>query len=128
MADPDFKDPPRYVATAQEWAQLHVLLCPPGTKCFCGCRRTAHSLHHLLNRSQGGDDVPGNLVPLSGDGVALCHGALTTANRTYDYRTGEWIHPEQVRRRIGRKLCTYHLSYLDRKKGMAWVNKIYRLT
>lgn len=34
------------------------------------------SIHHVLPRSQGGDDVWENLVALCGDGVYGCHGAV----------------------------------------------------
>ncbi|MFI7191429.1 HNH endonuclease [Nocardia nova] len=42
----------------------------------CG-RRRAHSLHHLKNRSQGGEWSPQNCVWLCGDGVRGCHGWVT---------------------------------------------------
>jgi hypothetical protein len=121
----DFKNPPRYVASASEWGLLHLLLRPPGTTCLCGCGRLADSLHHLINRSQGGDDVVANLIPLAGDGTTLCHGALTSANRTLDERTQRWVHPEHVRQGVRRHLAPWHLQYMTDKKGMEWVERTY---
>lgn len=40
------------------------------------CGKPAKSLHHLLPRSLGGDDVADNLVGLCGDGTSGCHGAV----------------------------------------------------
>lgn len=39
---------------------------------ICGC--VNFTLHHVLSRSLGGDDVRENLVPLCGDGTSGCHG------------------------------------------------------
>lgn len=44
----------------------------------CGDGRVGVSLHHVVPRSQGGDDVVENLVPLCGDGTRGCHGLLET--------------------------------------------------
>lgn len=40
----------------------------------CGDTTRRRSAHHVLHRSQGGDDVRENLLVLCGDGVAGCHG------------------------------------------------------
>ena len=34
------------------------------------------SIHHILPRGQGGDDVWENLVPLCGSGTTGCHGGV----------------------------------------------------
>ena len=34
------------------------------------------SRHHLIPRSQGGDDIARNIVPLCGDGTRGCHGLV----------------------------------------------------
>lgn len=56
-----------------EWRELRALKLWPSCRC-CGGR--AHSLHHLVPRSRGGDDVAANLVGLCGDGTTGCHGAV----------------------------------------------------
>lgn len=40
------------------------------------CGRIDISIHHILPRSLGGDDVWENLVPLCGSGTHGCHGAV----------------------------------------------------
>ena len=34
------------------------------------------SIHHIIHRSQGGDDVWENLAPLCGSGTTGCHGGI----------------------------------------------------
>lgn len=63
----------RKVASPKQWAairadKLDVWLC---RICF---EAKAESLHHLVSRAQGGDDVPDNLVGLCGSGTTGCHG------------------------------------------------------
>ena len=73
---PDPKPRKRIVATKAEWAAIAEAKQGP---CRI-CRRvesngSVHSkiqLHHLIRRSQGGDDVPENIVPLCGE----CHRRL----------------------------------------------------
>lgn len=124
---PDPKTRARYIATVEEWSWLrrHLLLTHTGMSmpCFCGCRRFAGSLHHLYPRGQGGDDVPANLVPLSGDGTRACHGALTSGNRTTDY-IGV-CEPGEVAAGIGRNLQPHHLAYLRSRVGDWYVEKHY---
>lgn len=52
----------------------------------CGLKGTASrdggvlNRGHLVSRSQRGDDVDENIVPLCGSGTTGCHGALTDGN------------------------------------------------
>lgn len=46
-----------------------------GPEC-AACGAPAGSIHHVLPRGQGGDDVGANLVPLCGHGSDGCHGAV----------------------------------------------------
>lgn len=74
----------------------------------------ALSRHHLVPRSQGGDDVDANLVPVCGDGARGCHGHLE--NRTPGYR-------EQLRRHLHEA----ETGYVIGKKGEAWLDRHYPL-
>lgn len=106
---------------------LHATLCPPGTLCFCGCGRRAKSLHHLVNRTQGGSDDVDMLVPLAGDGTTLCHGAITTGNRTYDLRTSEYIDPRDVRVGIRAHMGERHVKAVLAVKSLDWLDRYYPL-
>lgn len=71
---PDWKPAARVKASPAEWTGLHEMF--DGVLCrVCGVAYK-ESLHHLVKRSQGGDDVFGNLVPVCGDGTRGCHGLL----------------------------------------------------
>ena len=62
----------RYVATPAEWELIRELKL---TGCrLCGRGPYLCSLHHIVPRSLGGDDVADNLVCLCGDGTRGCHG------------------------------------------------------
>lgn len=69
----------RKVADARTWTELRSEKLF-GERCRC-CGARADSLHHLVSRSRGGDDVADNLVPLCGDGTRGCHGSIE--RRTY---------------------------------------------
>jgi hypothetical protein len=112
------------VASEEDWERIRRSLLPFGTPCFCGCRRRAESLHHLVGRGQGGDDVLSNLVPLSGDGTRLCHGAITSANRTFD-SYGRAIEPDEVRRGIRENMGSHHVHYVTRVKSEQWLDDTY---
>lgn len=63
-----------------------VVVARDGGCCIrCGRWADGGSLHHRMLRSQGGRDVPANLVLLCGTGTTRCHG---------------WAHahPEEARR------------------------------
>lgn len=45
------------------------------------CGSVDFSIHHVLKRSQGGDDVRENLVALCGHGTAGCHGRIEAAEK-----------------------------------------------
>jgi len=66
----------RIVATKQEWAAIAELKQGPCRICrrveSNGSVHSTIELHHLVRRSQGGDDVPDNIVPLCG----ACHRKL----------------------------------------------------
>lgn len=86
----------RIFATTAEWERLRALKL---TGCrLCGRGPYLCTLHHIVPRSLGGDDVADNLVALCGDGTRGCHGlaearegetlaaladALTASERAY---------------------------------------------
>lgn len=74
------------------------------------CGETSRlSIHHVLPRSQMGDDVWGNLVCLCGDGVTGCHGDVE------HYRNG-------ARRILGMHILSERrdtVDYLAMKLGTA---------
>ncbi len=72
-AGPDPKPEPRVRASQGEWSGIHEFFAhAPCVHCGMAHR----SLHHILPRSQGGDDVIVNLAPLCGSGTTGCHGLL----------------------------------------------------
>lgn len=68
--------------------------------------------HHLVNRSQGGDDVDNNLVPLCGNGTMGCHGLVTER----DFETLAALRS---------RLKMNEILYIELKKGYEWLHKTY---
>lgn len=65
-------------ASKAEWAELYALKIGPCVVCrFLGRKQELRSsLHHVIAKSLGGEDVPENLVPVCGDGTTGDHGLL----------------------------------------------------
>jgi hypothetical protein len=57
---------------------------------ICEDART-QSIHHVVKRSQGGDDVPANLVGLCGDGTRGCHGRVEAREKAALRRLAEYL-------------------------------------
>jgi hypothetical protein len=70
---PDTKPQRRHRADTAEWKEIRARFADA---CCVSCGLAAESLHHVVPKSQGGDDVEANLVPLCGDGTRGCHGKL----------------------------------------------------
>lgn len=68
----------RVVAGASEWDRLHEAKDGPCLVCvWTGAEQLLpSSLHHVVPRSQGGDDCEENLIPLCGDGTKGHHGLV----------------------------------------------------
>lgn len=67
----------RKVAGPKQWAALRTeKLTGESCRCCAGASSLPLSLHHLVSRSLGGDDVADNLAPLCGDGTRGCHGRV----------------------------------------------------
>lgn len=122
---PDPKPGKKHRADTKEWGELRSVLLPRGAFCACGCGRRAHSLHHLVGRDQGGDDVIENLVPLAGSGTTLCHGAVQYGQRTWDAAQGVYVDPEVVARGIRKRMTKDAERYIIEKKGGWWLEKVY---
>lgn len=81
------------------------------------CGQPASNMHHLYPRSQGGDDVADNLIPLCGSGTTGCHGLIEAHDRNH-------------RHLLGLRLTTEERSYLVSKLGSkqaaeAWLQRHY---
>jgi hypothetical protein len=65
-------------AGQDEWVILRgeKLAGRPCRVCGALGARWSRSLHHLVSRSLGGDDVADNLVALCGSGTTGCHGLI----------------------------------------------------
>lgn len=70
------------------------------------------SRHHLVPKGQQGDDVDDNIVPLCGSGTTGCHGDVE-----------HWT--SGARSKLRGRLTPAELSYIERKKGVAWLDKRY---
>lgn len=109
------------------------------------CGSLGATSHHVLERDDGGDDVPENLVTLCGSGTSLCHGAMhgspyvattggmldarwrlidVTERRDHDWvaqRIGAWIEqnqPETVGYVIGKLGPVAGRHYLRSRYGI----------
>jgi len=76
-------------ATKKEWEALRTEKLH-GWACRT-CWAPAESLHHLLPRSLGGDDVADNLVGLCGSGTTGCHGKVEARNPFYLAKLAEYL-------------------------------------
>jgi hypothetical protein len=89
---------------------------PTGERACRVCRRRGFvSRHHLVKRSQGGDDVDENIVPLCGDGVAGCHGRVEAKHRETLVALRKALRPDE-------------LDYIILRKGEAWLDRMYPRT
>lgn len=107
---PDPKPEARIVATRQQWQRMREAKLY-GKRCRC-CEHRAATLHHLVPKSLGGDDVLPNLIPLCGDGTLGCHGAVE-ASRLW------------ARERVRRSLTDDELEYVVAKKSASFLEHYY---
>jgi hypothetical protein len=102
---PDPRPPKRVKATADQWVQLRAEKLD-GQPCRVFPDKRADSLHHLVPRSQGGDDVADNLVGLSGTGTTEAHGLVEARD--------PWACSL-----LGQRLTSAERAYVVAKRG-AW--------
>ena len=84
-----------------------------GRPCACCVERPGVTLHHVVPRSQRGDDVIENLVGL----CVACHDALHHAMET-----------RSLYLRIGRNLTPANIAYVLEKKNGHWLEQRYGVT
>ena len=70
------------------------------------------SIHHILSRGQGGDDVAENFAWLCGHGTVGCHGDVEAR------RNG-------ARERLRAAMTSEQIAYVTQKKGGAWLARHY---
>lgn len=90
--------------------------------CECGCGRCPHHCHHVVNRSQGGGDVPENWMALN----TLCHEAFTTKHRVWGGTA--YVEPADVAAGLRETMETRRLdvlAYVLAVKGQAWLDRFY---
>lgn len=96
----------RHRADRLEWERIvHWKLGPCRV-----CGEGGTTLHHLVPRSLGGDDVADNIVPLCGDGTRGCHGAVEARDH-------------QALRELRLSLTPGELKYVLRKKGSDFLDR-----
>lgn len=105
----DFKAPSRIIEDKEGWEQLRRIKLAPCR--VCG-ETWLPTLHHLVPRSLGGDDVPDNLVPVCGHGTRGCHGLIEA-------------HDPETLARLRAALTTAEAAYVLRKKGLPFLDRYY---
>lgn len=109
---PDPKPRPRIRATSSQWKAIHARK-RLGRPCrLCGAPAT--NLHHIVPRSQGGDDVEANLVEVCGSGTTGCHGRIEA--RDADARSA-----------LRAQFSSDEIGYVLDRKGAAWLDGAYPL-
>lgn len=61
------------------------------------CGERTQSLHHVLRRSQGGDDVTVNLAPVCGTGTTGCHGRIEARDPEALHGLWAWVTSDFIR-------------------------------
>ena len=113
--NPDPKPAKRMKASRWRWSVMRELLLKSGTRCV-GCGTSSRlSLHHVVPKSLGGDDLIANLVPLCGSGTEGCHGI-------YEGRLEGW---EAVADGIRAALSPIQRAFVVRKKSEEWLDRYY---
>ena len=107
----DPKPAKRKVANRDEWMMIRATKYGPCRVCG-GMRFYPMGLHHIVPRSQSGDDVPENLVPLCGTGTMGCHGEVENRDKSARAKLRASLTPEEE-------------AYVRERKGAAWLTRNY---
>lgn len=101
MSNPDPKPRRRIIATREQWQQIADEKMGPCRICrrveSNGSVQDRIEFHHLVRRSQGGDDVPDNIVPL----CTMCHRQIHDGNLSFG-KMGQLL-TESERRYVAEK-------------------------
>jgi hypothetical protein len=84
---------------------------------WCWCGNSAASGHHVIKRSQGGDDVIANIVPACGSGTTGCHGLLEAEDEQTRRALGEYLLGERP------DTIAYVLGKLGDVAGADWLRR-----
>lgn len=105
---PDPKPRKRFDAPAQEWTVLRQIKQEENEVCEICATEPWTELHHIVPRSQSGDDWLSNLMALCHD----CHEAVTL-NRPEYLMMLRWA------------LTTRQTFYVVKRKGYGWLEAKY---
>lgn len=110
---PDFKPPARVVDKTARTAYLkqHPICEISGM--------SAQSVHHLIKRSQGGDDVPENFLAVDGSGTTGVHGDLERAPTDPRGRAARMAARQVIERHPEKR------TYVVATKSEEWLDKYY---
>jgi hypothetical protein len=107
----DQKPAKRVKANPDEWVKIRARKLD-GWPCRICDTLTARSLHHIVPKSLGGDDVAENCTPLCGTGTTGCHGLVEARD--------PWACTM-----LGRRLTGAERVYVLGKKGAAFLERYY---
>jgi hypothetical protein len=100
----------RIKANSDEWQRLRKAKLDWCR--VCNTNPFSMTLHHLVPKSLGGDDVMDNLVPLCGSGTTGCHGLIEARD--------EWACSL-----LGQRLAVKERAYVLEKKGPDFLARYY---
>jgi hypothetical protein len=107
LADP--KPARRVKADQNEWQRLRAEKI---AMCRVCAEKIGSTLHHLVSKSLGGDDMADNLVPLCGSGTTGCHGLIEARDA--------WACSL-----LGQRLTAEERAYVVVKKGAGFMARYY---
>lgn len=123
-ARPDPKPPSRY----RDQERLDEMR-PPYPRCpLCGSsfdRYPGRTRHHVIPKSQGGDDFRSNIVWICGDGTRGCHGLIEAGDRSTRVRLRLYLERERpdVINYVTRRIAARNRAPLT--AGLEWLDRFY---
>lgn len=111
---PDWK-PRKRIKDPKVMRDMHAA----GVQCVLCAKRG--SLHHVLPRSRGGDDVYENLIGLCGSGTTGHHGLVEAYDLDTRNDIGSWLLSERP------DIIDYVKRRLGDEEGAAWLERKYLL-
>jgi hypothetical protein len=108
----DPRPPKRIKADQNQWLRLRNRKVPAECR-LCG-KTDGLTIHHIVSKSLGGDDVLDNLVWLDGSGTTGCHGLVEA-------------HDPWACLLLGLRLTDSERAYVVGKKGAYYLEDRYGL-